>query len=219
MQNPGQVALDQALALWAEGIFDPWRGATSEAAVQARGRIQGFISHGLWWGDVYTGDGDFEWCGAFAAACWGVAGLKLEVRKDWFASTYRLNNYAAYRPLVFPKRTVPNPRPLVGPWRLRVDLNDVAHAATLADKRHTLPLVLPGDILLVGDKRGYGSHITLVESFDPKTGVFKTVSGNGVGALGPARVRGQGVVKKNYTLGKGPRVLIRPSSTDLIPGV
>lgn len=213
----GGKALGLALSLWEMGIIDPKRGATSPVSVDSRNHIQAFIREGLEWGDTYTGDGDFEWCGAFAAYCWAFVGLKSLWRKDFWASTYRLNAYGSYRPLVFPKRTVANPKPDLVKFpfhstRLYQDLNNID-----TTKSHTLYKPLPGDILLVGDKRGYGTHITMVESFSPKTGVFKTVSGNGVGMLGANFGRGQGVVKKNYTLGKGPRVLIRPSASDITP--
>lgn len=42
----------------------------------------------------YTQNGQFFWCGAFAAFCYGVAGLSQEIRKKHFASTNRLLSWS-----------------------------------------------------------------------------------------------------------------------------
>lgn len=39
----------------------------------------------------YERDGQFEWCGAFAAHCWGVAGVSRPLRYRHFASCNRLS--------------------------------------------------------------------------------------------------------------------------------
>ncbi len=46
----------------------------------------------------YTQDGQFFWCGAFAAFCYGAAGLRLDIRKKHFASTNRLQSWSAGTP-------------------------------------------------------------------------------------------------------------------------
>lgn len=42
----------------------------------------------------YSKNGQFEWCGAFAAFAYGAAGLRPEVRRKHLASTYRLYRWA-----------------------------------------------------------------------------------------------------------------------------
>jgi hypothetical protein len=41
----------------------------------------------------YTRNGQFEWCGAFVAHCWGIAGLRAEARREYLASCYRLHQW------------------------------------------------------------------------------------------------------------------------------
>jgi len=68
-------------------------------------RIDRYIrgEQGLWWGTaalndrdsmIYRRNGQFAWCGAFAAFCFGAAGLSAEVRRKSFASTYRLHRWS-----------------------------------------------------------------------------------------------------------------------------
>ena len=43
-------------------------------------------------------DGNFKWCGAFVAWCWGTAGLSKGIRFKHLASTYRLKKWASQEP-------------------------------------------------------------------------------------------------------------------------
>lgn len=43
----------------------------------------------------YTQNGQFFWCGAFAAFCYGAAGLRADIRKQHFASTNRLLSWSS----------------------------------------------------------------------------------------------------------------------------
>lgn len=88
------AALDAALAEWELGVREP------------DARIDEYIrgAQGLGWGTAdainwtpdapYTRNGMFQWCGAFAAFCWGSAGLLPKLRNKKWASTVRLYNWA-----------------------------------------------------------------------------------------------------------------------------
>jgi len=45
------------------------------------------------WEKPYESNRQFEWCGAFAAFCYGKNGLKKEIRKEHLPSTYRLYSW------------------------------------------------------------------------------------------------------------------------------
>lgn len=204
----GRRAIDVAAAEWSKAIFDPRVNDNSTDATYSKTAITEFIHEGLGWNwePRYEGDGRFEWCGAFAARCWAEAGLRLEWRRTFFASTYRLDRWARYAPFDDKHK---NPRPALGPWRLLAELDE--HSATL-------PFVpQAGDILLIGPAgSGYGKHICLVESYED--GVFSTYEGNGNGRAPDGRIW-QGVVRGKRKLGgEGwhARRLIRPAPGDLL---
>jgi len=100
--------LTRALQQWLATVRDPARGDTSPAAERCRATVMEYISAGLGWDWVkyYPGDGAFAWCGAFAAWCWRAGGLRPEVAKKSFASTYRLHRWGQENParlVRFPK--------------------------------------------------------------------------------------------------------------------
>jgi hypothetical protein len=205
LELAGKDAFQMAATYWAADVFDPATGDRSGDAMRCKGEIGKMIrERGLGWTwepEVYAGDGTFEWCGAFAAACW--RDVKPELRKLYFASTYRLDRYASYQPAFGEEN--------VGKGRLYGKLDE-----------HTtrLPFVpRAGDILTIGPAgSGYGKHICLVEYFDDEKLMFHTIEGNGTG-LGPKGERQQGVVRAQRPLGgKGwhARRLIRPSIADLV---
>jgi len=92
-----QAALDATLRAegeWELDVTEPGLGGAHGAD-----RINVYISgsDGLQWPDAnmkkdganpYEKNGDFAWCGAFAAYCWAT--LKPSIRKSTFPSTYRL---------------------------------------------------------------------------------------------------------------------------------
>ena len=207
VNNAGQTAIATALAEWSRPVFDPRRVDMSTPAAFSKTAITKYIHEGLgWtWEPDYKGDGDFEWCGAFAAWCWAQAGLKLEWRKPFWASTYRLDRWARYQP--FDAKTK-NARPAQGPHRLIADLNEDSESLPFTPQ--------PGDVLLIGPAgSGYGKHICLVESY--ANGVFSTIEGNGVGRSSDGQIR-QGVVRGKRKLGGDgwhARRLIRPAPGDL----
>lgn len=112
-------ALNCAIEEWSRGITEPTRGAQNGAE-----RIDAYIrgAQGLGWpsaaltpkdSTAYTRNGQFQWCGAFAAWCLGAGGLERGVRKSRLPSTYRLRRLrAAPRP----RTTAPRAR-RAAPWR------------------------------------------------------------------------------------------------------
>lgn len=196
----GEEAVAIALRWWNEDIYDPKPDDQSPEAAYSKAIIGSMITGGLgWtWEGPYDGDGDFEWCGAFAATCWGAT--KPELRELCFASTYRLDRYGAYRDVLGKSSGA---RPAEGA-RLRW-VND-----------GQLPPfeVRPGDILLVG-RKGYGTHICLVEKacMDSETPFFDTIEGNAFG-FGPNGEHQQGIVRHERDLDEVRRI-IRPGVDDL----
>ena len=204
LANAGIDAVERATGEWQNAIYDPPRAATSINDLMSKTSIDRYIRKGLgWtWEPSYAGDGDFEWCGAFAAWCW--FSIRPALRKTYFASTYRLDRYARYGSVNGEKNR--------GSGRLLAELDE--HSTV-----HALPFApRAGDILTIGPiGSGYGKHICLVEKFDPRLGIFATLEGNGTG-LAPNGQRWQGVVRGERKLGGDgwhARRLIRPSPEDL----
>ncbi len=87
------IALETAESEWRLDVSEPGQGGAHSAD-----RINAYIRspNGLNWSDanlsdegrLYERDGDFSWCGAFAAFCW--SSVVLRTRKKTFPSTYRL---------------------------------------------------------------------------------------------------------------------------------
>lgn len=208
--HAGRVALSAGLMVWARGIQDPTRKAWSDPAFASDRRFIDQIIRtplGLDWRRCstftaeYRWDGDFEWCGAFAAYCWGQAGLSLDVRRRYWSSTYRLDRYGRH------KRAFAEAVPVVDPphRRRHLAIDGDAHEVDEWGPR-------AGDVLIVHG-RSYGQHITIVERWDPVACVFETVEGNATGR-GPKGERFQGVVRQTRPLSVCRR-LIRPGLCDL----
>jgi putative peptidoglycan binding protein len=199
----GQNAAERATAFWRKDICDPRVTDDSPAALASKAQIDTFIRQGLgWtWEPRYAGDGSFEWCGAFAAMCW--PNVKADLRKLYFASTFRLDCYASYRSF--------NGETNAGSGRLYTQLDEESKELPFEPRL--------GDILLIGPK-DYGQHICVVESYDAAARVFYTIEGNGNG-MGPDGKPRRGVVAGHRPLGatvKGAwcaRRMIRPSVEDL----
>jgi hypothetical protein len=226
LADAGVIALYELKIAWMRdgGIIDlPSPAASSYARCQKfiDSIIRTPIGIGWTWEDEYrantSGQGNFEWCGAAAGYAWRKAGLKLSVAKDFFPSTYRLDRYARYKPINDTSTVI---KPAQGPYRKIMELDE----KTTVDKVLTWGWQM-GDLLLVGPcKSAFGKHITLIESFDPKTGYFTTLEGNGSG-LGPDGIRRHGVVRARRPVGLSPgmlptvyhaRRLIRVAPGDLI---
>jgi hypothetical protein len=217
LEERGALVAIEAKRRWLLGTRD-------DANPINRAAIQALIasSSGLGWSWVtYEGDGSFEWCGAFAAACWSAAGLGIAARYTYFASTFRLDAWGAYKRWQ-PESPPNNPPKPPTPPRLMIKLDERSTAADARFPDGTLPRA--GDILLVGGAHtGPGRHITIIESFDPTGGTFRTIEGNAYGFL-PDATRGQGIIQATRAVGLGPglaptayhaRRVIRPGPADV----
>jgi hypothetical protein len=218
----GELALSVALETWGKRIVDPPRRTWADAVYdESRLAIDAMIRGpmGLSWSRCspfrkeYRRDGDFEWCGAFAAWCWRHAGLDPQLAEIYFSSTYRLDRYASRKLAFGTPREVMLRRRLPGDGRVR---HVFGPDSTVEDVEEMKPQ--PGDILLVDTVGGwsYGHHVTIVERWDPELGAFRTVEANATGRL-PDGTIAQGVVRQLRRL-EVCRRLIRPPSGDLVNG-
>ncbi len=208
LAHAGELALAEAVRLWSLDVYDPPRSDKTPRGIASRAVIDSILLASCWsWEVPYKGDGiGPEWCGLFAGACWRAAGIDPKWLATYFASTWRLDCWARYEAF---DAAHPNPRPATDP-RLMAVLD--AHSTSIPFRPRA------GDILIIGDGQPpTGDHITIVESYDPATRIFRTVSGNG-GGIGPDGKRRQGIVRADFRLG-GPgycaRRVIRPGFGDL----
>jgi hypothetical protein len=198
----GKIVVWELLKIWLTDIVDlPPKTSTSYTKCQATIDQMIRTHFGLNWTWEEPYDGSYEWCGAFCSRGWSVGNIPLNMRRDCFSSTLRLDRWARYRPN---NNGGPNPPPADGvPRRTIISLDEHSTVWSLGS---FVPQA--GDILLVGPTKtgssgpflDYGRHITVVERFDPKTGMFWTVEGNGSG-LGPLGQRQQGVIRATRPLG------------------
>lgn len=211
LEVAGRLALQEAARLWQLDIYDPPRSDDSPRADRSRIQIDAMLRACSWdWQVPYKGDGQVEWCGIFAGACWRRAGIDPKWLATYFPSTYRLDTWAHYRTF---NAKHPNPKPPTGPYRLVAELDGGSTSLPFEPRA--------GDILMIGDGIPLpGDHICLVESYDPARKAFTTIEGNGSG-LGPDGKRRQGVVRATRHLGGSgycARRLIRPAPSDLLAG-
>lgn len=109
---------------------------------------------GLDWSWVkYEKNGDLAWCGAFAAYCYGMAGLRHEIRYSHMASCSRLCEWSQGN-----ERRID--------WRKTGDIRagDIVLVGKPSSKRT-------------------GQHITICERFDADAGLVHTIEGNAHGRL------------------------------------
>lgn len=100
--SPASVVLAAARCEFARGVAEPGTAGMPNGADVIDTYIRGPL--GLAWNtcDVktwkpnvpYTRNGQFAWCGAFAARCWAEAGLKVDLRQKHLAGTGRLYRWA-----------------------------------------------------------------------------------------------------------------------------
>jgi hypothetical protein len=184
-----RVRIEAAIAVahseWKSKVFEPGRGYDAPAHDPAyERRIDEYIRgpYGLHWPgakmgpngllrEPYRKNGDFAWCGAFVAFCYGCVGLKREIRHSIFPSTERIYSWAR------------------GKVTRGVDPG--------GDRRVEIKDIQRGDIVIVGrnpslSKKPAGDHITLAISGIDR-GSIDTYEGNARGILGDARF-GEGVI-------------------------
>ncbi|NUN12889.1 MAG: hypothetical protein HUU55_04570 [Myxococcales bacterium] len=195
----GEQVRDIAKQAWLMDILDPPTSSTKYK--KSREFIDDIIRtpSGLnWtWEDPYVQDGDYAWCGAFAAYAWGGAGLRLDLRKLYGSSCYRLNRAAQHKS-AFGEDVPPKP---ADPDKQRKYVNLITNPKGLVQFGPRA-----GDILLVGAKN-YGSHIAIVDSFDPASGLFHTYEGNATGTGPYSNKIVHGVIKTTQPLKKVRRIL------------
>lgn len=230
IEQAGIIARDAAIAAWQRHVIEPRkRGEHPESATWIDSIIR--TPAGLdwsWVADTFDRDGEYEWCGAFAAHAWSHAGLDLDLRRLYYSSTSRLAVHAIYQPHFgtpnereimarFPRPTNPDAR------RVRILLDERSTFDSLGD---FIPRA--GDILLVGTIGSrMGTHVCLVDEWDPVQRIAHTIEGNARGTFPDGRntaaiTRGdQGVVRQRRPLGARAgypyhiRRIIRPSIHDL----
>lgn len=219
LKKAGQEALRLAIVAWNKGVIEPTRKAWGDPAFDDdRAFINNCIkspSQGLGWPSVsmttkdYRWDGDFEWCGAFASYAWQA--IDPNIRKHYYASTYRLFRYARYQspPNKFASFLKKAPEGTVERKFAELTGTDAAKTKLVID---FVPQM--GDILIVNGTDRFGQHITIVDSWDPNTKTFETVEGNATGR-GPKGQRYQGVIRQTRTIGQA-RHLYRPGFADLL---
>lgn len=214
LRASGEEAVARALALWDLDIYDPKRDDESANADYCKKKITDFIHEGCAWRhhEAYEGDGDFQWCLAFAWYCW--PDIRDAIRTVYAASTYRVDRFGSYRSAF----GEPNPMPTdMSHARLYMRCDEKTRVEDLPWKPRA------GDFALVGKKPGYGTHGVLVEHFDEEHGLLYTIEGNAFGD-GPNGEHQQGVVRQVRPFGayakKGEHIVrrvVRPGLDDLNP--
>lgn len=167
-----EIVVQAAQEEWARHVEEP----PGKGSDRIDTYIRGARSMAWEWLKRYLRDGQSSWCGAFAAHCYGVAGLLQAARVKHLPSTYRLDR-----------------------WCRRDERRRIAHTD-----------LQPGDIAVVGTRKRYGDHITIVERVDEL--LVTTIEGNGHGRL-PDGSSGEGVVRRT----RGRREIrygVRPLPTD-----
>ena len=156
--------LAAALAEWRIGVQEPPAGGAVGLA-----RIRAYIDGIGGPGDRYHADGDYEWCGAFAAHCLIRGGVQ---------------------PFTVAQKMPPELGGLGSVYRADC-LARVGGATRITAARD----LLPGDVMIVGRLgRGRGEHITLVEESLSDSGLM-TIEGNASGGLPDGRWA-EGVVRR-----------------------
>jgi hypothetical protein len=199
----GLVAMIELKRLWLRNIVDlpPIGDKRYETCRSTLAQIiQTPIGLGWSWIDIPTNTPSIhqiiQFCGSGPAYGWRAAGLKLDLRKNLFSSTFRLDCYGGYKP--FDENT-PNKKPATGPYRMMIELDEHSKASDAKFPDGSLPRA--GDIVLVGGvATGPGKHICTAEDFDPITGKFTTLELNG-GGWGPNGDRMRGVVRAQRYIG------------------
>ena len=222
----GQQALDRARIAWELGIVEPRKaGENAESAKWIDSIIRTDEGLGWSWLPRHESFESFEWCGAFAAHAW--QSVDQAQRKTYFSSTARLEAWARYVPMfgtTAEKQLMARfPKPAAFEFqRKRLVLDE-----TSTPDQVTAWAPMPGDILIVGAVGSkMGTHITIVERWDPVRGVFHTIEGNARGRFASGGYEGrQGVVRQERKVGLAPseprknyhaRRVLRPSVLDLV---
>lgn len=226
----GDAAVKVALKEWDKDIIDPPRKSLYDPTFDDdRKAIDGYIREGVLLGGVqnpktfvYKRDGDYEWCGAFAAYAWKDF-IHADIRQLYWPSTYRLDCYGRYvagfktkNAVSVAKKYKKEDDPIPRKYLQITPKTTPEQIEEFGPRR--------GDILIVGTRPGldYGTHVTLVIRWDPALKVFFTIEGNATGEGPVYGSRRQGVVTQKRPLhAERPHVeygaigLLRPGSRDI----
>lgn len=177
--QPAQVR--RALDAWHDGILEPGQpaigGATPRPDIISE-FIRGPLGIGWGWEKPYQKNGDFEWCGAFAAWCLGDA-IKSDDRLRIMPSAYRLHRAAAAG---------------------HTGLRRLAPGDAMPGDVLVVRYARGGE--------PWGDHICMVERVDRSAGLIHTVEGNARGwvtgaAKGDPDACREGVIRRTRPLRPG----------------
>ena len=192
-----EKAVAAATEFWKQGISEARRGSLAPIAIDS-----GWDK----FGDLRKSDGSiWPWCGMFVAASHHRAGLCKTLRPGF----YDAKNVAQYFTYEYSERT---PRWVWSPARSEWFRVRDHHAeegalrtwidhATLQSADPAALDIRPGDVALIDHQNdGKPDHITLVESYDPATGMLRTLEGNGAGTVA-TRLNPDGTVVEGHAAG------------------
>lgn len=171
------AAVAEAMKVWTVGASEKKKGSTKAIAEDSG------MDH-----SIFKKDGTiYEWCGMFAAAMLYRAGFCRELR----GGLYHTKNAVRFFTYEYDDDRVPRWvwDEALAAWRETRELHAAQGSLRRWIDRKALAScdlasldVGVGDVALIDHKAdGRADHITLVESYDPATGVLKTIEGNGYG--------------------------------------
>ncbi|MFO0645242.1 MAG: hypothetical protein U0326_03315 [Polyangiales bacterium] len=182
-----EAAVAEAMKVWTVGANEKNKSSTRPIAEDSGFDHTIFKKDGTTW----------AWCGMFVAAMLYRAGLCPALRSGMW-ETRNVVHFFAYD---YEKRV---PRWVwdgdVGGWLELKTLHQASDSMRTWIDRESMQDtalgaldILPGDVALI-DHEGDGKpdHITLVESYDPATGLLMTIEGNGYGRV--AKLEDDGTV-------------------------
>ena len=173
LASPSVVVLVAARAEMRRGVAEPGTDGMPNGAPIIDSYIRG--PQGLAWttcdvktwkpGVPYTRNGQFAWCGAFAAFCWGEAGLKADLRQKHLAGTGRLYRWAhGTARWVKPRDLRPGDIAVVGPE----GSGDGEHITIVREVRANVIETYEGNAHGLGiDGKRYEGVVVQVRPFDP----------------------------------------------------
>lgn len=166
-----------------ETALDEWSRHVEEPPGKGWERIDHYIrsAKSMWWSWLkrYKRNGQSKWCGAFAAHCYGVAGLPKGLRRAHLPSCFRLWRWSG--------RSTPNHR------RLKLQDIEAGDIVVVGPK----PAPRTASKRLKKRRPRWGKHITIAaERYRSHGHQLKTIEGNAHGML-PDGTHGEGVIRRS----------------------
>jgi hypothetical protein len=176
MDSRRQTIVETALEEWSRHVEEPPDKGWERIDEYIRGNL-GLVWR--WLKRKYRRNGQFEWCGAFAAFCYGVAGLRPRLRRKHLASCYRLWKWSG--------GSTPNHR--------RLKLQDIEAGDIVVVGPRPAPRTASKK--LKKRRPRWGKHIVIAaESYRSHGHQLKTIEGNAHGKLPDGRHE-EGVVRRS----------------------